>query len=275
MLQKKLLNSFLFILAVCFIDICTPKMAIAAPLCSVLFKNWGAESSHFGTAILQDLPILKKGVETILTSSLTSSKVKRLILNTLANPKVKVIKLTPDIVSMIRFPPYFDCARAYKESIQTFSSSGERTLNEEAGESVNWSLIPSGHIIYIRDMPDQLPGLIHEMAHIKFDEFLEKNLNQLSLVFPETLLKKTNGFYTINQQLYDYLTERYAHEVEFETYLALGLDPADTKFAGMTIQNYKPSISILVREVYNIDESSLSELIGHNLRTILSGSLFD
>ena len=132
--------------------------------------------------------------------------------------------------------------------------------------------------------------LIHELAHVRFYVFMEKHHWALAERLPECFVRRFDrGTWHYNVDFINYLTERYAHQVEFET---LSLDrsghpvpwtstpEADGRLAlssrwapDLTLDNYRAAISSWVLREYAIDDPDVVALADRSLFQILRGDL--
>jgi hypothetical protein len=111
--------------------------------------------------------------------------------------------------------------------------------------------------------------LFHELSHAAFDEMLTRfpvNLTSRvqELISPHDLNKLiafTNGKVSIDGDLYDLFSERYAFELEFriDRRFAEVVDawPAFYRFNGVNGDEYVDLLDGFVRRVYNIDHPLL------------------
>ena len=120
-------------------------------------------------------------------------------------------------------------------------------------------------------------SLIHELAHVRFESFMKVNIDQIATKFPTTYIKKgLNGRYQFREDLYNYLTERFAHESEFQTVSSFNTNNYFTQIAEKwkAVADKKPveirnQIASHVRNSYEIDDPLIANLDDRSLSDIL------
>ncbi len=139
--------------------------------------------------------------------------------------------------------------------------------------------LKSPYTVFIQDRPIDAGGvhndtfaLVHELAHVKFDVFLERNIRRLAKRFsPDLIRKGTHGIFEIRDQFFDYLTERFAHE-----YPVAGLRatagryfPLQNRYGwGRIGPDYRTLLAEAIFWDYSISDPKIRRLAGRPLSQI-------
>jgi hypothetical protein len=179
---------------------------------------------------LAAIPSLKVMMLEMAEDPAIPKSIKLILKKALESPNLTIHELTDEVRREYRIPEEFDASHAVTGlPFRLFSPEGQgKTLNEAATQqmSVNTGQRPRGPVKYhlfiqnraLTARDNDLVKLAHELAHVRFDQFLAKNIASLHKRLPESLVRKeTDGSYSVNQQFYDFICERYAYETEFET----------------------------------------------------------
>ena len=245
---------------------------------------------------LSAVPGLKKYIEAMVNDPNTPETIRRIILNTLDRPDVTVVQLTDALTEKYLFERDFDAF--HNRQTSNISPSNFKIVyrkgvvgskNTEASRLLNGKIksdpreryqFEPGHSIFVQDRApsaenNDLSAFVHELAHVKFDDFLEKNIAALQKKFPMFLKRKAKGKIEIDEQFYHYLRERHGYEIELATVRAtqgkyfsegykkwvfLVAEPdsyARTEIADYVARVYKITDPILLA----LREKSLSEIL--------------
>ena len=139
-------------------------------------------------------------------------------------------------------------------------------------------------------LPDQAPtpdsnqllGLVHEAAHARFDQFLRRNLDLLLKRWPRALIRRGRDGVTIENDLFYYLTERFAIETEYVVNLKTDHYHPEAPYArfasidgnAITRDLYRRVIAFWVVQIYGITHPRVVDLNRFTLSEILRGVPF-
>ena len=228
----------------------TPHYAISfaasAPCATKFAQLTTAEKRSIISQKVAVLPGLKPYIEQLINDPSVPAKLRRLLEATLARPDVTVVQLNDSLVNtyLIHRDLTAFHASTLAPDISLVERKGEAlSFNAEAsklarsGRSTKGSITsrqataPStdfrspypykrGHSVFVRDRrlsadANDLLSFVHELAHVKFDEFLKRNILLFRKNFPSYVRRSLKGGYKIDEQFYHYCTERYAHETEW------------------------------------------------------------
>ncbi|HUP58006.1 MAG TPA: hypothetical protein VM598_11180 [Bdellovibrionota bacterium] len=183
-----------------------------------------AREAHF-SAQLEELPYLRELVLGMLADPEVPTSLKRIISEALENPEVLVGALSDAVRAKYGIPESFEAAvvSASQPVFLIEGSEGGRTVNEQATAALraSGSRAERLHHVFSQDrapnrFDNDLISLIHELSHVRFDEFLSRHLPRLAAGLPQTLVREIGpGRFSIKAQFYDFLTERYAAQTEW------------------------------------------------------------
>lgn len=227
--KMKFTVSILFILV---LTILTSEINAKADSCQNLFKKDSPldrkqEALIEAEMVLRDLPQMRPYVLDVLSSSEVSADIVRLFVTTLKSNLIAVFRMDRDFTEKFKVPDFF--AGGYfsiATNFQVFSRASDlHSTNGGHMDRINDAhkeiLFHKKTVLFV---PDQIPfhgqinfmiTLFHELAHVRFIDFLNRHLESLIGKVPTDLLYLgTDGRVHMDSQLYTYLQERYAFESE-------------------------------------------------------------
>lgn len=92
----------------------------------------------------------------------------------------------------------------------------------------------------------QFGFLIHEIAHIKFNKFLDDKIEKYVHSFPSSVLRVKKGNIFISEGLLNYLSERYAYETEFNITTNFYQETYQAKFGDESLNEVYQQIEELI-----------------------------
>jgi hypothetical protein len=210
------------------------------------FRLFTGPTAHMADAALmervrnhfQDVPGLQKQLLDMIPW--LNSDSKKMLFEVLGYPHLQVKKLTPELrtdwnidpktYALAEFNPYADfnpvmiaSGLVNNENFLVHSARANPITAEKRMTELAKSRTGNKYVLLISDTqnPDEakalsdLGTLFHEVAHIRFINFLHRNKERLLKSLPrDYYARDINGVYSMNQQLFTYLTERYAYESE-------------------------------------------------------------
>lgn len=211
-----------------------PSAALAAtdPACPKLFNALIAEK-------ISAVPGLKKYIEQFVDDPEIPLRLRRTIADALNRDDITVVHLTEELVEKYRLPTSTDAFQVTARA--EFEPNPFVLVNKrKRGASVNTKhtqLISGetedprleydfqlGHSVFVKDRviaeKNDFLTFIHEIAHVKFQEFFTRNVKALQKKFPKYFKTNAKGVIEVDERFFNYLTERYALETEWASYKA-------------------------------------------------------
>jgi len=176
---------------------------------------------------LSEVPGLRIHVLKMIDDPYIPQNIKRILEISILKENVDIKQLTEELRKELNVPESFEAVALNKSTrvVRKLVDEVTPNVNQAATHAINFELLTSKFSVAASDRPiteknNDLVYLIHELAHVRFDHFFEKNADKLLKIFPAELLQKNaDGVFEVNGHLYDYLTERYAFQVTFEIIL--------------------------------------------------------
>lgn len=240
---------------------------------------------------LEDVPGIRTYILLMLDDPNVSMNVKRVIRKALEDEDTRIENLTKELRDLIGMDDAMDAfvsSKIHFLKAMDGKAGAAQTKNEAFAKSVTkiTRAQKDKHLIFAPDrkispQENDVIVLIHELAHIRFDMMLEKNIEQLAQRLPPSLVRKMpDGKFEINMHFYDFLTERYAFETQYEAlkegrgkyfpnrsrHMAVGLGVKDS--------DMKMRISAKVIKDYEITDPEVLKLKDKPLKSILLGTPF-
>ena len=223
---------------------------------------------------------------------------KALVRKALAGDDVDIVKLTDDLRKEYLIPENFNALAATKQAnFQLITRADHKSVNQVATDLANGKTsdarkvypFKADNTVMVQDRAldaknNDLTLLVHELAHIRLQRFMEANIDKLSERLPRDLIRKTSeGKFEIDEQLFHYLNERFAHEMELKAVKSTARIPSrysggwvPEKWRGapvlaMTEQETRRLISDHVARAYGITDPRILALREKKLSEILIG----
>ncbi|MCB0356726.1 MAG: hypothetical protein KDD40_06945 [Bdellovibrionales bacterium] len=229
-------------------------------------------------------------IEEMLVDPIIPNHIKRLLHVSLLNEDAEVRQLTDQLRREMNITHDLNAVLISKNTdfnttvfSENFSAEhvDRETTNDKAKNSVHMTLFTNKYTVLVQDRPiskdyNDLLTLIHELAHIRFSAFFEAHQKTLIKKLTPDLIRRTeDGEIEVNQQLYDFLNERYAFQTEFELMSAtLGRYYFSRYYrydTSVTKENYKSRISEAILKTYNITDPRVIRLKEESIADILLG----
>jgi len=177
-------------------------------------------------ASVQQFPHLAVYLTNLLGDPLIPPSAKRVIHEAVANQKTNILELTKDLkASEVKKG---GCS-VHSKHIISVKPSGEKTTflvfdldpSVSLDTSVHQARDPRVTIEANEESAFPEESLLHELAHIRFIIFLDRNFQKMAKngYFPDNTiieLADSPGIYALRQDFYIYLSERYAYEMQFQ-----------------------------------------------------------
>lgn len=190
---------------------------------------------------LANVPRLRDLALQLLRRQDAPPHLKRMLVKALAQD-IDVRDLTPEVRRSFKLrDSSLGCMHRPEEEapLRQFSTMSAQTINQEAGSAFNAALATRRYTVLIangEERPDEIDSflvLIHELAHVRFQVFLERNierlarrwrasLSRLSPDLEDNLIRRAeDGVWEIEAHFEVLLTERYAFQAHHELQMAL------------------------------------------------------
>jgi hypothetical protein len=171
---------------------------------------------------LKELPNLRPLVLKLMRDPAIRGSVKRIIKRALEDHDAHVRLLTAELKVAHEIPKKFT---AYTfPGYDNFSVGKIRMKEDSANEALSVDEPLPDNFVAVQDRKidsksNDLITLIHELAHIRFYRLIDANAERIGNALPSTHVRRSrDGHLTIDSQLFHYLQERYAFEVEFDVF---------------------------------------------------------
>ena len=174
---------------------------------------------------LDDLPYLNHVLQQVLADPQIDAGLKKVLVRAVQHPELDLRDLSASVANEIRMDPDNRGLGRNSAPVPTFIKPGfvaslnDRMSDELDNEALD-RLSKKRFLILAADR-DNVPGassiltLVHELAHIRFAIFLDQNIAVLARRFPTLIRKAADGSFEMNEQLENFLDERFAHETEY------------------------------------------------------------
>jgi hypothetical protein len=272
-------------------------------LCAVVHTIRNSATPHSATKIADTIQIrmspfqgLRQSLSAFVEDPLVPKHLKALVRKTLSENDVDIIKLTDDLRREYLIPDYLDALASKKELKYNYiDRPTEKSTNMQATDLMNGVTADSrkpypfkmNNSVMVQDRGlnrehNDLITLIHELAHIRMRRYMEANINKLAKRFPGDLISGPgeNGDYGIDEQLINYLDERFAHEMEFQALRATYLryyQELPQKWSPNTLaasdNDIRAAISDYICFVYQITDPRITSLRSKKISEILIGGI--
>ncbi len=251
----------------------------AAPL---VYRFWIRER-------MADVPILRDFLLDAFSDTGFPPQIKRVVKEALVKNDVVVLHLDESTRKSYGIIPEAQAAhlrRTLAGDLRTFDdvTVSVKTLNQEASESTMAVLahraLEHRHTLLVQQRPitaeqNDFLVLMHEMAHVRFGRMLEKHFDRLHQRLPVGLARKGSGETNeIHQQLYNFLSERYAYQIECEAAYKTFPKYYDAAYRRDICEDrgeYKNAISRFVIDAYRITDPRVLALRDMSLLDIFMG----
>ena len=244
--------------------------------------------SNVLSAWIRELPPPTTGLQKDIHKLVSSPKLPKRI-DTLFSKDIwqrtKVIEISTESVDKLKQGRGWDSQIVYNPNANDFVLRGDVALSD--------SEILKAHLAHKEnsnpfrgDFEIHVPGesksgmpeivrLVHELAHAQFEILLQKNIEGIGRRYPNRVRKLYDGSWAIDTAFRTYLTERYAHEIEFlllrDFYDVFGWRPYPefAEGAGVPALWRRVSHYILVHPTYRLPRDDLKEFADLQLEEIL------
>ncbi|MBI4422594.1 MAG: hypothetical protein HY554_02640 [Elusimicrobia bacterium] len=243
-----------------------------------------SEAAKEVAAKLSSVPLLRGFVLELLEDSQVPLNLKRVVLTALLREEAVVLKLTEKVRREFGLMPELRAATLFNlYGFRTVSGTqAPPTLNQAVQAPSAAGPVDGKPTVLIEqrrraENGNDLMILMHELAHVRFLAFMERRIGRLADRLPEGQVRRAaDGKYEMNVQLWDFLFERYAYQIEYETFLAtngryyselLGRFGPDVDSS-----NYRRAVADYVAHAYRITDPAVVSLRDRSLLEILLGA---
>lgn len=245
---------------------------------------------------MADFKGLRKTMAEFVDDPNIPMKLRTLVRKALAADDVDIIRLTNELRKEYLIPDYFDAlaSTSGKSNFRLRVRPGQESLNALGTSLMNGATddprkpypFTNRNNIMVQDRSlnsehNDLITLVHELAHIRTRNFIDTNIENLAKRFPEDLIRKSqDGIYEIDEQLKNYIDERFAHEMEFQTLQSTYgsyYSQIPEKWASVSLKTSEPRlreiISDHVSKSYRITDPRITSLRNKKISEILIGGM--
>lgn len=263
----------------------------AQSLCSGLFTQSFDLSNSLRDTLEAENPDLRIKVESFLNDKRIPISLKKFLWNVLKTDQVQVHNFSPAVKKEYGFSNSLeafvhDSASPYKSIEQSSQNLNDNLESPFKKLKTSYPLSHRRFILFVNDLSStptnhSLLDFIHEVAHVRMNLFLQKNLHRFVGRFPHDFLSidPLNGEIHVNSHFINYLHERYAFETELKAYLALRfyphlLGPATERWGGFsTSPESRIRLARQIRAGYKLKDERLAFLDRLPLNTIFQQGL--
>lgn len=244
----------------------------------------GAEDRKLILAKLKELPMAQEMVWRMLMDPEIPRNIIQILKKVILEEDALILRLDQKLRKELNLRSSFGAAQVTRDSPFVLKNEfAEPTVNELATKQ---SKIPDGGPKYevlvqnreITEHYNDLVSLFHEMAHARFHSFIASNLENLLERWPDKYIKKReDGTIEIYRLLYDFLSERYAHQIEFEVLWSTYGEYYESfygRYKDVNLDNYRQLISGYILRKYTVKDPEISSLKDYTISEILLGNPF-
>ncbi len=244
---------------------------------------------------LSELPHLNKLVQSYMDDPNMPLNLKYMLQKAFVSSDVEVRNFTKTIKQQYSFDTHVSAFAGNLKKNFKIKDRATQNANDETSDSADglyrdkkkdgwfqerfFVAIEDGSIYQVEN---PLLMFMHEMAHVRFHIYFDRHISDLVGKFPADLVSQDiYGEVTIDTDLYSYLQERYAHEVEFTVLKTLYC----TNYLFMIPKNWvelmndsdgpelRMKIAAQIRHNYALREERLIHLDKLKISTILLNGL--
>lgn len=164
---------------------------------------------------LEKTPALRSYIIEMSEDPEVSAYVKKLLKRTLSDANIELVDLTEELRREWKIPDWWSAFAEHAESPATWGYPEDPTSHEILGYYEHKFSTEHGIAFSDDDTPEALLGLIHELAHVRFNEFLLKNYDRICRRFPSSFAKYINGQCYLNTEFVRLLDEKFAYETQW------------------------------------------------------------
>lgn len=242
-------------------------------------------------ARLASTPGLRKIILEMTRDPLIAGGIKRILRDALVKEDLEVRHLTEQLRVEMKVPKELDAvalSRGLGFRIVNMNpprvhdaAKTERTVNQSATETMDLSTIKARRTVLIQDRPvstktNDVISLVHELAHIRMDRFLERTFFRLLKKLPRDILRfASDGIIEVDRSFFDFISERYAVQTEYELVVSMyGRYFTESYYRfppTINETNYKAQIAEYVIRAYKIQDPRILALKNVSISDILLG----
>ena len=245
---------------------------------------------------LSEMPHLNELLQKYLADPAMPVQLKYMLQKAFVSNDVEIRNFTKEIKKKYSFDPQLSAfagnlkwkfkikARATKNFNDAISDPAER-LHSDKSRSDGWFhdrffvAVEDGSLYQV-DNP--LLIFMHEMAHIRFHIYFDRHVSDLVGKFPADLISKDkDNVIEMDTDLYSYLQERYAHEVEFTVLKSIKntkyLFSIPNKWVNLSMHSNGPvvkkQIATMIRHGYGLRDERFVFMDNQKISSILLNGL--
>jgi hypothetical protein len=238
---------------------------------------------------LELAPTLKTYIAEMLQDSNVPNSFRLLLKKSLIENKTLVVTLTDETREQLRIEPGVNGFTAFKS---TARAGWVYPQTDDAEELLSQSLVetrPDYDQVFVSDRltsrtDNDLSTLIHELAHVRFQAYLEKNYDKICQRLPNRYVMHSDSQCLISSQLQNLMHEKYAYETQVKIlklngFYYLGETGTDMASRFRAYQypdshlSYFIGRSLLAKKLYNYTDPQVIEIGTLPLSELLQGGL--
>lgn len=286
--KKMSINLALVLSAFAFVS--TSAIANATTCATASAQTVVSKDNDFLIEKLKDIPTVQSFIQKMIADPLVPKKIKRILEVSLHRSGVSVNELTYELKQAMGLRSSVQGIQISKNAKYRLKHNDgiEESRNQANSSSINVSDVAlNEHTVFVENRypvnsrENAVGSLIHELAHVRFEIFIENNLETLLKRLPVALIQRaSDGTVEINGNLHEFLHERYAFESQFEALNATegrtGYFPGIYSMLGfpMNQENFRELISDFVIRRYRIYDPLVLALEHESIADIVSGKSF-
>ena len=258
-----------------------PRDGIVGLACASYFESPGTVWALSPTAIrkLSVVPEIKSLVLDVLADPAVPASVKLILQSGLEREDVSIVRFTAELQSASGLRGRFTALHAHRRDFVrhdlvtqfdlSLNAQGTTQANSLPDDNEFLRAITTNHTLFLQGRAptaeqNDLVQLVHELAHVKFTVFFDRDLERLSRLFPNYVVRTASGRFQVEEAFHAYLYERHAFETEYRLVRGAGDRhfPRLRRFAPDVIAGGDahaiPLIAAFVRNTYRLADPRLA-----------------
>lgn len=254
--------------------------------CADLFTHKAPTFLSIVESVLPDRPEFAQTLNRIMLDSSIPTQVKNVISSVISSGQIQFLALDAENKKALRLSlsraAYAGANPRFNVRSPIDMWRAELTGEERMTPPQNFEIrhITKGKdTIFLSDALNvDVSTVIHELAHVHFEKFIERNMDKFLPHIPPHLMRKDqNGIISINTEFFTLLTERYAHEVQYLFSVnAVGkyINKMPSKLERINPSKYREDIANVVLDAYKIHHEDVIPYAKIELNKIFLGKPF-
>jgi len=219
---------------------------------------------------VQGHPQLKLYLNRLVNDPLMPVSVARVVHEAITNRTTSIRELTDELRAAYKIP-----ARVrgqYRFEVDEFVDNRKGAVSQgsylyfSATGSLDEVGVRPPSVILLEDagrFPSPEESLVHELAHIRWIAFLDRNFQAIAAkgTFPSWAFHYSGGQFFLRSDFYDYLSERYAYEIQSQYAKSLILSGRS-----------RPDVDPVFGDLRQFDETAVRQKIIEHIRRVYANA---